>query len=127
MDSMKWNFLGIVAANLEESVRFYRLLGCPFPDPNGEDHIEAQFENGMRLALDSLELMKSIGHWTEPVGHRMGMGFEVESAARVDGLYREIVEAGFRGETEPWDAFWGQRYAQVLDPDGNKVDIYASL
>ncbi len=35
----------------------------------------------------------------------MGMGFEVDSAERVDELYREIVEAGFRGQTEPWDAF----------------------
>ncbi len=31
MGAMKWNFLGIVAENLEESVRFYRLLGCPSP------------------------------------------------------------------------------------------------
>ena len=27
--------------------------------------------------------------------------------------------------TEPFDAFWGQRYAQVKDPDGNPVDIFA--
>jgi uncharacterized glyoxalase superfamily protein PhnB len=25
------------------------------------------------------------------------------------------------------DAFWGQRYATVLDPDGNSVDLFASL
>jgi uncharacterized glyoxalase superfamily protein PhnB len=24
------------------------------------------------------------------------------------------------------DAFWGQRYATVLDPDGNPVDLFAS-
>ena len=27
----------------------------------------------------------------------------------------------------PWDAFWGQRYAQVKDPDGNVVDLFAPL
>jgi uncharacterized glyoxalase superfamily protein PhnB len=27
----------------------------------------------------------------------------------------------------PWDAFWGQRYATVLDPDGNSVDLFAAL
>ena len=26
---------------------------------------------------------------------------------------------------EPFDAFWGQRYATVLDPDGNAVDLFA--
>jgi uncharacterized glyoxalase superfamily protein PhnB len=27
----------------------------------------------------------------------------------------------------PFDAFWGQRYATVLDPDGNTVDLFAPL
>lgn len=124
---MKWDFLGIVSANLEESVRFYRLLGCPFPEPNGEDHIEVEFANGMRLALDSVDLMKKLGHWEEPLGQRMGLAFNAETPEKVDETYNAILEAGFKGATEPWDAFWGQRYAQVLDPDGNKVDIYANL
>ncbi|MCZ6462364.1 MAG: glyoxalase, partial [Actinobacteria bacterium] len=25
------------------------------------------------------------------------------------------------------DAFWGQRYATVLDPDGNAIDLFAPL
>jgi catechol 2,3-dioxygenase-like lactoylglutathione lyase family enzyme len=28
---------------------------------------------------------------------------------------------------EPYDAFWGQRYANVADPDGNAVDLFAPL
>jgi uncharacterized glyoxalase superfamily protein PhnB len=28
---------------------------------------------------------------------------------------------------EPWDAFWGQRYAAVGDPDGNLIDLFAPL
>lgn len=124
---MKWDFLGIVSSNLNESVRFYRLLGCNFPDPNGEDHVEAAFENGMRLALDSVDLVKQLGIWEEPVGHRMGLAFNAGSPAGVDETYKRIIEAGFQGAKEPWDAFWGQRYAQIVDPDGNKVDIYANL
>ena len=27
----------------------------------------------------------------------------------------------------PWDAFWGQRYAIVTDPDGNHVELFAPL
>ena len=27
------------------------------------------------------------------------------------------LAAGFEGEKEPWDAFWGQRYALLGDPD----------
>lgn len=31
------------------------------------------------------------------------------------------------GTTLAWDAFWGQRYATALDPDGNAVDLFAVL
>jgi uncharacterized glyoxalase superfamily protein PhnB len=38
-----------------------------------------------------------------------------------------LIDAGFSGTNEPWDAFWGQRYARVSDPDGSKVDLFAPL
>ena len=55
----------------------------------------------------------------------MGIAVNAETAVGVDETYRMIVNAGFEGLTEPFDAFWGQRYSQVKDPDGNPVDIYA--
>ncbi len=123
---LKWDYVGVVSADLARSVDFYRLVGIPLPDAES-DHVEVELENGMRFALDSVELMKSIGHWEAPVGHRMGMAFNAGTPAGVDEAYVAIVDAGFEGKTEPFDAFWGQRYAQVLDPDGNPVDLYASL
>ena len=48
-------------------------------------------------------------------------------AADVDRVYGDVTTAGHAGHKEPWDAFWGQRYAQVRDPDGNIVDLFASL
>jgi uncharacterized glyoxalase superfamily protein PhnB len=72
--------------------------------------------------------MKEIeGEWTEPVGHRTGMAFLCDSPADVDAMYQAVGEAGFAQKREPWDAFWGQRYAQVVDPDGNVVDLFAPL
>ena len=50
-----------------------------------------------------------------------------DDAAAVDATYGELVDAGYDGHREPWDAFWGQRYAIVLDPDGNSVDLFAAL
>lgn len=37
------------------------------------------------------------------------------------------MRAGYRGHKEPWDAFWGQRYAIVNDPDGNHISLFAPL
>jgi uncharacterized glyoxalase superfamily protein PhnB len=45
----------------------------------------------------------------------------------VDGLHDELVAAGQTSLRTPFDAFWGQRYATVLDPDGNAVDLFAPL
>ena len=122
--SVKWDYVGVISTDLARSVEFYRLVRIPLPEPES-DHVEVAMENGMRFALDSLELIKSLGHWEAPVGHRMGIGVNAGTSAGVDEAYRMILDAGFEGMTEPFDAFWGQRYAQVKDPDGNPVDIYA--
>jgi uncharacterized glyoxalase superfamily protein PhnB len=119
--------IGIVSKDLAASIRFYRLLGAPFPDPEG-DHVEATLPNGLRLMLDDRKFMKKLDkHWIEPKGHRMGLAFECASPAEVDAMHAQIKAAGYASRTAPWDAFWGQRYAQVADPDGNVVDLFARL
>jgi uncharacterized glyoxalase superfamily protein PhnB len=65
--------------------------------------------------------------WMEPTGHRMTLAFKCNSPAEVDALYNAITSAGFASHKPPWDAFWGQRYAVVLDPDGNLIDLFAPL
>ena len=78
---------------------------------------------------DTEESIRSFDpNWTAPTGSpRTGLAFVCESAAEVDRLYAELTEAGYAGQREPWDAFWGQRYATVGDPDGNGVDLFAWL
>lgn len=119
--------IGIVSKDLAASIAFYRLLGVKFPDADG-DHVEATLPGGIRLMLDALALMKQLDSaWTEPRGHRMGLAFECASPAEVDALHATVIAAGHRSKTAPWDAFWGQRYAQVIDPDGSVVDLFAPL
>ena len=121
--------IGIVSRDLLESVRFYRLLGLDFPvDPAGEDHLEAKTPSGVRVMLDALELVrKLVPNYETPRGHRMGLAFHCGEPKGVDATYAQIVAAGFESKLAPWDAFWGQRYAQVIDPDGNIVDLFAPL
>ncbi|HEV2036147.1 MAG TPA: VOC family protein [Candidatus Dormibacteraeota bacterium] len=45
----------------------------------------------------------------------------------MDELYTTLIKAGATAHKEPWNAFWGQRYAQVRDLDGNGVDLCAPL
>ena len=121
------NAIGVVSKDLGASVRFYRLLGVAFPEPDG-DHVETTLPSGLRLMLDTLELIKTLDpEWVEPKGHRMNLAFECASPAEVDAVYATVAAAGHRSKAEPWDAFWGQRYAQVIDPDDNVVDLFAAL
>ena len=55
------------------------------------------------------------------------LAFALPDAAGLDALHAELVAAGHESELAPFDAFWGQRYAIVLDPDGNGVDLFAPL
>ena len=121
--------IGIVTADMAASCRFYALLGVPVGEPSeGEDHFEATLPSGLRLMWDSVGLMKQLDPgWQQPTGHPLGLAFHCGSSAGVDETHAAVVAAGFTSQSDPWDAFWGQRYARVLDPDGNAVNLVAPL
>jgi len=122
--------IGIVSGDIAASCRFYRAVGVDMGEPGeGEDHFEATLPNGLRLMFDTEELIRKLDpEWRRPSdGHAMALAFECSSPAEVDETYAKVVGAGFTGKTEPFDAFWGQRYATVGDPDGNSVDLFAPL
>lgn len=125
----RFDMLGLVTADMSEAIRFYNLLGWAFTLPEDDGpYTEITLDCGLRISLNKVEMIREIdGSWVEPQGQRMGAAFLCESPQAVDETYARILEAGFHGHKEPWDAFWGQRYAQVLDPDGNAVDLFAPL
>lgn len=130
--SVQFDAIGIAVKDMAASLAFYRRLGIEFPE-GAEDsehgHVEATLPGGLRLMFDTLETIRSFDpDWTEPSGSpRIGLAFACGSPADVDAKYRELVEAGYDGHKEPWDAFWGMRYAQLKDPDGDGVDLFAPL
>jgi catechol 2,3-dioxygenase-like lactoylglutathione lyase family enzyme len=121
---------GIVVGDMARSVAFYRRLGLEFPEgADNEPHVEVQLGSGIRYALDTEETMRAFDpEWKRPSdGHLTGGAFRCESPEEVDRVYAELLEAGGSAYKEPWDAFWGQRYAQLRDPDGTVIDLYAPL
>jgi catechol 2,3-dioxygenase-like lactoylglutathione lyase family enzyme len=122
------NAIGIVASDMARSIRFYRLLGLDVPETPDEGHVDTFLPNGVRFMLDTEEVMRSFRpDWSRETGNQISFALECASPAEVDEVYARVTEAGFEGEKEPWDAFWGQRYALVLDPDGVEVNLYAPL
>ena len=122
------NAIGIVASDMARSIRFYQVVGFDVPDTPDEGHVDTSLPNGMRLMLDTEDVIRSFRpEWTRETGNQVALALECESPAEVDEIYARVIAAGFHGEKEPWDAFWGQRYAQLQDPDGVPVDLYAAL
>jgi len=122
--------IGLVVADLPASLAFYRRLGLQIPaDADHEPHVELALPGGLRLCWDPVSTIHSFDpSWTAPTGgHRAGLAFRCADPAEVDTVYADLTGAGYAGHLEPWDAFWGQRYATMHDPDGNAVDLYAPL
>ncbi|MEU5316825.1 VOC family protein [Streptomyces sp. NPDC021056] len=126
----RFDAIGLIVSDMAASVAFYRRLGFEFPEgAEQEGHVEAQLPGGLRLLLDTEEVVRSFhASWQPPTGGgRTGLALRCDSPAEVDSVYEELVGAGHHGELKPWDAVWGQRYASLLDPDGNGVDLFAPL
>jgi catechol 2,3-dioxygenase-like lactoylglutathione lyase family enzyme len=117
----------VVVEDMARSLAFYRQLGLEIPaGADAEPHVEAALPGGLRLAFDTRETIRSLDpSWAPPGGSaRISLAFACDSPGEVDQVYGELVAAGAEGHLEPWDAFWGMRYAVVHDPDGNGVDLF---
>jgi catechol 2,3-dioxygenase-like lactoylglutathione lyase family enzyme len=119
----------VVVADMALSLAFYRRLGLDIPaEADAEPHVDVDL-GGLHLAFDTRETILSFQpDWTPPSGgHGMALAFACASPDEVDAAHAELTAAGAGSALEPWDAFWGMRYAVVHDPDGNPVDLFAPL
>ena len=118
----------IVASDLVRSLEFYRLLGLDISDTDSP-HVEVELPGGNRLLFDTEDTIAGMHPgWAPPASAgRVVLAFGVTSPSDVDAIFTRLTRAGHKGELEPFDAPWGQRYATVLDPDGTSVDLFAPL
>lgn len=125
----RFDALGLVVADMAKALAFYRQLGLDIPAAaDGEAHVEVTLTGGVRLMFDTVDTVRSFDpDWTPPTGsQRIDLAFACDDPDDVDRTYSRLVDAGYEGHREPWDAPWGHRYAVVLDPDGNGVDLFAA-
>ena len=126
----KLGFIGIVTRDMGASLAFYRALGISIDDDlDNAPHVEAELDDGTTLAWDTIETIRGFDpHYVPPTGgHHIALAFDNGDPADVDAAYIALTGLGHTGHVAPWDAHWGQRYATLLDPDGNSIDLYAQL
>ncbi|MET8838163.1 VOC family protein [Micromonospora sp. NPDC004540] len=126
----QFDLIGMAVTDMGRTLDFYRRLGLPVPPgAEREPHVEITLDNGVRLAWDTVEIIRSFDPDYAPAtgSPRASLAFRCADPAEVDRWYGELTAAGHHGHRPPWDAFWGQRYAVLHDPDGNGVDLFAPL
>jgi catechol 2,3-dioxygenase-like lactoylglutathione lyase family enzyme len=122
--------IGLIVADMAKSLALYRRLGLDIAEgAEDQPHVEATLRGGLRLTWDTADEIRSFDpdYEAQAGGPRVGLAFKLDSPAAVDAMYERLVAAGYEGHKAPWDAFWGQRYALIHDPDGNSVDLFAPL
>ena len=95
--------VGVVVQDMPATLAFYRALGLEIPA--GEDHgphVEYVAESGYAIGFVAEAMVRqSDPQWRDSFGHPSYQA--------------------------PWDAFWGQRFARVIDPNQNVVNLFAHL
>lgn len=118
----------IIVSDMEAAVAFYRRLGIEVadtPPPWTDTHRETVMPGNIVLHLDNVRHTRQWNRgWPgSGGGGACVVGFKFASREEVDRVYADLASAGYRGQQEPYDAFWGSRYAVIEDPDGNAVGM----
>ena len=123
------NLVTLVVKNMEASVAFYRRLGVAVPDvdpawPDIHRSTRSAGPTGLDFDSDSFAPKWNSGY---KAGDTAIVGFQLPSREAVDKAYGELTSDGHPGQQEPFDAFWGTRYAVVEDPDGDAVGLMSPI
>lgn len=123
-------FTGLYLAvrDMATALAFYRRLGFDIPpDADASMHVVVNVGDGVTVAFGALALTKSYNpDWHEAAaGSTNALQFDVPTRDAVDEVFAEMTSAGYDGRLPPIDAFWGSRYAEIADPDGNVVGVHS--
>ena len=103
--------------DMARALRFYEALG--FELLHGGDN--ATFSS-LRAGTSYLNLT------AQPDGRQWGWwGRVIFCVADVDALHARVVGNGYRPDTLPRDAEWGERFFHVTDPDGHELSFARPL
>ncbi|MBP2100353.1 VOC family protein [Enterococcus rivorum] len=124
---MRLDMVGIICEDVEKSSLFYERLGFQTIGEKSNDYLELDNEN-IRISLNSKKMVEGIyGFVPSNQGEKIELAFLCDSPEQVDSTCEKMIAFGYDLFKEPWDAFWGQRYAIIKDLDNNLLALFANL
>jgi catechol 2,3-dioxygenase-like lactoylglutathione lyase family enzyme len=129
-DSPTFGGLHFWVADMNATLAFYRLVGVPISDEPWEgEFLNVQLAEGKSFAFGTYGLTQRYDPAFEPPAtgrSHAALQFNLPSRAAVDEMHERLTAAGHPSHLTPIDAFWGNRYCEVVDPDGNVVGFHGS-
>ena len=118
----------LVVNKMDDAVKYYeKVFGAEeaerFQDPSGKVwHAQLTIQGTRLLLMESFEDMELIAPTKSAQGDRSMLVVFVKD---VDETYKTALRAGGTGMVEPFESFWGDRYAEFRDPFGHRWGLDA--
>ena len=103
----------LATQDMRRSVSFYEVLGFELIY-GGADAVFTSLRAGSGFV--NLTAERPEGGWS-------WWGRVIFHVADVDEVYAQALAGGFRADTKPRDAEWGERYFHITDPDGHELSF----
>ena len=115
--------VNLIVTDLQRAIAFWELLGWSSV-PRHDHAAVITFPSGMNLVLHEPPFAR---RWDPayqgPAAGSTDIDLNLPTREAVDDAHRRALEAGFAGSVEPWDTFFGARYAIICDQDGHRVGL----
>jgi catechol 2,3-dioxygenase-like lactoylglutathione lyase family enzyme len=99
--------------NMARAISFYRMLGFEIVH-GGDDSSFTSFRAGTSyLNLIAQPAARNWCWWGRVIFYH----------SDVDSLHASVIAAGYRPDTAPRDAEWGERFFHLTDPDGHELSF----
>ena len=115
--------VNLIVTDLERAKEFWSTLGWE-STPRTDHAAVVTFASGMNLVLHEPEFARLWDPaYDGPVAGSTVVDLNLPSREAVDDAHARVVAAGFASSVEPWDTFFGARYAIVCDGDGHRIGL----
>ena len=99
--------------DMARAVRFYRMLGLEIIY-GGDEATFTSFHAGTSYLNLIVQPVEQKWSW---------WGRVIFYHSDVDALHASVIAAGYRADTAPRDAEWGERFFHLTDPDGHELSF----
>jgi PhnB protein len=123
----------VVVANVDDALKFYgKVFGAKderFRDPSGKTWFSQAGMLGHRLLLmEPMKDMQLVSKGRKAVTAAGGDSSMISlDVPNVDDVYEKAIKAGATPIIAPYDAHWGDRYAEFRDPFGHRWSCCQTL